>query len=126
MREIRFRAFSKKFKEYISIGFSVLGETTAFNLVELWYIENKGIKEGLLDLVLNDVIIEQLTGVKDKNGVDIYEGDICNSSYFKKAEVVFWQNSWHFKVDNFYHHSFNTAIHSFEIIGDIKENPELL
>jgi hypothetical protein len=70
--------------------------------------------------------VRQFTGLKDKNGVDIYEGDIINSNYFKNGKVVFWRYGWHFNTGKDCHHSFNTSSHSFEVIGNIYETPELL
>jgi len=70
--------------------------------------------------------IGQFTGLTDKNGKDIYEGDIINSNYFKKGIVVFWRSGWHLNTGKDCHHSFNTSIHSFEVIGNIHENSEIL
>ena len=39
-REIKFRAWDKKLKQYIITGFYILGETTAFNLIEQYYKDN--------------------------------------------------------------------------------------
>lgn len=81
------------------------------------------------ELDVSEVVKEtigQFTGLKDKNGVEIFEGDIVNSNYFKNASVVFWRYGWYFNTGKDNHHSFNTASHSFEIIGNIHENPELL
>jgi len=71
-------------------------------------------------------VLEQFTGEYDKNGKEIYENDIVNSNYFKNGKVVFWRSGWHFNTGKDCHHSFNTSKHSFEIIGNIHENPELL
>ena len=68
----------------------------------------------------------QFTGLKDKNGQDIYEADVLNSNYFKNAQVVFWRSGWHLRTEKDTHYSFDTSMHSFEIIGNIHENSNLL
>lgn len=79
----------------------------------------------------------QYTGLKDKNGKEIYEGDVLNFNpviAFSEDELggtVVWDSEWSsFKVEtksgNFIsiHYSGNTDL--VEIIGNIYENPELL
>ena len=75
-------------------------------------------------------VLMQSTGLKDKNGVEIFEGDIV-----RWHDVVTWDYSVTFKdgvfcisddpSSNFYH--LNEDINGkFEVIGNIYENPELL
>ncbi len=64
-RVIKFRAWDSKNKTFPFIGFHIIGETTAFDLINQYSIEN-----------LNDLEITQYVGFQDVKGVDVYEGDV--------------------------------------------------
>lgn len=73
-----------------------------------------------------DVILEQCTGLKDKNGKLIYEGDIVEVPEFYN-DIPTGKTRRHkvsYKHAAFNIYSVNTE--HLEIIGNIHENPELL
>ena len=75
-------------------------------------------------------VICQYTGLKDKNGVEIYEGDILKDQYEQFYKVLWDDFKISFQMEQFYTKSrysiFPTDLLNMEIIGNIYENPELL
>ena len=76
--------------------------------------------------------IEQFTGLEDKNGTEIYEGDILKIHNHGGTGVVKFINHGYFVVDEdeYYDLIYDCDRYKFhrqpEIIGNIHENPELL
>ena len=124
MREIKFRAWIKNEKrmDWVSImQFIGLGRKTVI-------LNNKGIAGG--DYSFADIVLMQFTGLKDKGGKEIYEGDILDNS--SQTIKVCWDSiggKWfgHY-VDKKRTSSFwvGEEFKKYKVIGNIFENSKLL
>lgn len=104
MREIKFRAWDKEQKKMLDD-------------VSTWTDDFTGMLIALM----------QYTGLKDKNGKEIYEGDIVKYKNDKPDKVIFENGG--FMTSRFYHRTPNNwkiLLDELEVIGNIYENPELL
>lgn len=77
-----------------------------------------------------DTVLMQYTGLKDKNGVEIYEGDILDFGLRYKKEYrnreVKIPEIFYLSGEERERYSRLLDFTKFEVIGNIYENPELL
>ena len=77
-----------------------------------------------------DMILMQYTGLHDKNGKEIYEGDIVKIKYRDEdiGKVIYEHNGFSIDVTNMNKNYGRVSfVNNFmEVIGNIYDNPELL
>ena len=121
MREIKFRAwdkFNKKMCEVIDLLFS-----SSFVVVERDKIP-------MIEIAFDLVELLQFTGLLDKNGKEIYEGDIVKDIIGGELYIIKWSKDWaQFTAEKIKNMNLTMdLIYSdhFEVIGNVFESPELL
>lgn len=126
MREIKFRAWSNFYKGWVE---SFCIKDGRVHLGSAVYIGNQ----------VKDAILMQYTGLLDKNGAEIYEGDLLKGQYSCLGICKFHRSWGSFYFATVYSKNeygdlvlsssavpFWNDSNKFEIIGNIYENHELL
>jgi len=123
MREIKFRAWDKNKKVMTFVG------ELAWLVGGLHFMD-AGACQGFID---KDAELMQFTGLKDKNGKEIYEGDLIKLDSFMPPvmQICFIEGAFciadrngHYTADMHYVH--HAGINQSEVIGNIYENKDLV
>jgi len=128
MRDIKFRAWDKVLGMVQVIKISGSGswfEVSHDNVTDFYTLDRDGAN------------LMQYTGLKDKNGVEIYEGDILQRIWSDKSILQQFTVKWLEENTGYniskqllestrYNRQTGLKAHGFKIIGNIYKNPELL
>lgn len=122
MREIKFRGKRVNNGEWV-YGYYLVAAGMPF-------ISAFGIREPIL---VDPDTVGQYTGLKDKNGNEIWEGDVCRAIANTRVPLdpfaVIWNNEyaqWFWKDLKGEDEFWKSIAERSEVIGNIHDNPELL
>lgn len=126
-REVMFRGLTT---DYDNNGF-VYGSLAVMNKNKDFFIIPIGMTTGSLGFYkVTPESVGEFTGLKDKNGNPIYEGDILSIQEDMQGhliDVMVWDNEFQFHIkNNFDNSQSDFDQYDAEIIGNIHQNPELL
>ena len=134
MRDIKFRAYIRDKNPRVPSEINKIVEVKSLHLGSKKAII--GYSGGNYSIKFDEIELMQYTGLKDKNGKEIYEGDIVKFRFKDDREefpdligyieyqttftaFIIMSNQGSFKIDI-------TEIKFIEVIGNIYKNPELL
>lgn len=133
MRDIKFRAWNKITLTMLKVMAIFWGSNpivlTAYKFFEDWHIGMPSVTEEYRE---ENYILMQYTGLKDKNGKEIFEGDVIKTNWYHVKDIiqlvtittrgVMQGNPDKNSIDSIY----SNQERDFEVIGNIYENPELI
>ena len=85
MREIKFRVWNTSSKEYIPNDFVYMSPNGELLFVPI--LSKPNLYKQVSDILSGENIVEQWTGLKDKNSKAIYEGDIIFQKPLSKNSI---------------------------------------
>lgn len=129
MREIKFRIYDKQFKKWITLEYyKNLGTITVEKDGALTLGSAFRFTDSMM-ICPKSFDVMQYTGLKGKNGKEIYEGDIVYIFPEYELRQVKWdKNTARFTVEysNIITDFDNWYGKDLEVVGNIYDNPELL
>lgn len=127
MREIKFRAWDTKKNHFDYEPLISRGKCCFIDSFDNFEEHEEG-----------RMVLQQYTGLKDKNGKEIHEGDFIklpefyetreatNETFTITGYIEFKDGAWMFSDSGFVYGEHTSYDGNFEVVGNIYENPELL
>ncbi|HAP4063763.1 TPA: hypothetical protein IUV45_000820 [Enterococcus faecalis] len=114
---LKFRAWDKNTNDMVDVKKIDLEKDGSIGCI----VDYNGI-----NLDVSECVLMQSTGLKDKNGVEIFEGDIGWDDHQEvHGQVIFENGAFKYEWENISEDLFE-ATDDIEIVGNIYENSELL
>ena len=130
MREIKFRAWDKIEKQMCPVTRVIFRQLAGYDFINVRIKWNgKIIDQGGFIGKDNTYILMQYIGAKDKNGVEIYEGDIIRSPAGKDYWIRWSELTYRFVAEPIPANRLEAqlvsrTISNYEVVGNIHESPE--
>lgn len=116
----KFRAWDK---EYKAMEYTDRNLVVCFSHIGVDVVDHTNFTTSCI--AMEDYELMQSTGLKDKNDVEIFEGDVI-SCFSEGLSVVEYRYGGFGLVFNEYFESFANVLGGVEVLGNIYEHPHLL
>lgn len=126
MREIRFRAWDKRENTMRDVAVLHFTKGGKVNSIEYWKTPSE-----LKSYHVRNLVLMQYTGLKDKHGVEIYEGDVLFHPLQGRRKVFYPYSetvaSYGLRnIDNGFGSTLQDSHAVWEVIGNVYQNNDLL
>lgn len=145
MKEIKFRLIDEKnkivgYEKWCSGHFNMETKKDYYVIKPCWlYTKKDGLNDFFSDKFIEHRFKNQFTGLQDRNGIDIYDGDIIEyAAYDELSEEIFSENGVIIYEDGCFLVDwlvirkcdptplFELESSELKVIGNVHENPEIL